>query len=57
MLYLPDSEKTLTGRNLISETSTNLCTRERHTTIVEFQKSLEVDEMALSGFGSEVAAE
>ena len=53
---LPNSEKTLTGRDFVSETSTDLSTRERYTAVVELQKALEVDEMALGGFGPQVAA-
>jgi hypothetical protein len=55
MLNLPDSEKTLTRRNFISETSTDLRAGERNSAVVELQKSLEIDEVTLSGFRTKVA--
>ena len=47
---IPDSDKPSSGRDLISEGSTNLCTGKWQLSLIELQQPLEVDENTLGSF-------
>lgn len=54
-LELAYSHQTISRGNLVSEAETDLASTEGHSAAVELQQFMEIDENALSSFGSEVA--
>jgi len=52
---LSHSEETLSWRDLVSETHTDLGSREWHSSVVKFDEAAEVDENALSSLWAEVS--
>lgn len=56
-LLLPDAEKTLARRNLVTEGATNLGRGKRHAVVVELEQSLEVEELTLSSLGTQETRE
>ena len=56
-LLLPDAEKTLARRNLVTEGTTDLSRGKGHAVVVELEQSLEVEELTLSSLGTQETRE
>lgn len=53
---LPDTEKTLSWRDLVSEGFADLCRSKGHAAVVKFEETAKVGEVALGSFRTKVSA-